>query len=94
METIKTKISVGSDRHLSLQLPQDLPPGDYEVLVVLAQANQSESPTPTPLDLAWEKWVREVQTMPLLEPPQNASSESDEYETYLLEKYRNQGLEL
>ncbi|MEB3885216.1 hypothetical protein [Lyngbya sp. CCY1209] len=36
METIKTKISVGSDRHLSLQLPQDLPPGDYEVLVVLS----------------------------------------------------------
>jgi len=94
METIKTKISVGSDRHLSLQLPQDLPPGDYEVLVVLEHANQSEFPSQTPLDRAWEKWVKEIQTMPLLEPPQNPSSEPDDYESYLLKKYRNQGLEL
>ncbi len=35
MQTIKARIRVGSDRTLSVQLPADVPVGEYEVVLVL-----------------------------------------------------------
>lgn len=37
MQTIETRVSVGDDRTLSMQLPADVPAGDYEVVLILNQ---------------------------------------------------------
>ncbi|MGB3669221.1 MAG: hypothetical protein WA984_03860 [Phormidesmis sp.] len=37
MQTIKTNVSVGDDRKLLIQLPEDVLAGEYEVVLVLNQ---------------------------------------------------------
>lgn len=37
MQTIKTSVSVGDDRRLLMQLPENIPAGDYEVVLFLNQ---------------------------------------------------------
>jgi hypothetical protein len=37
MKTIETRIQVGNDRTLSVQLPADVATGEYEVVLVLSQ---------------------------------------------------------
>lgn len=37
MQTIETRVSVGNDRTLSMQLPADVATGEYEVVLVLNQ---------------------------------------------------------
>ena len=37
MQTIKAQIRVGSDRTISMQLPADVPAGEYEIVLVLNQ---------------------------------------------------------
>ena len=41
MQTIEARIQIGSDRTLSVQLPADVPTGEYEVVVVLNQRSAS-----------------------------------------------------
>jgi hypothetical protein len=47
METIKTQALIGSDRRLSLQLPQELAVGNYEILIVLAPKTPDQPETST-----------------------------------------------
>jgi hypothetical protein len=42
MQTIATKVQIGDDRTLSVQLPKDAPTGEYEVVVVLNQCIQAD----------------------------------------------------
>ena len=37
MQTIEARIMVGSDRTISMQLPADVPTGEYEIVLVLNQ---------------------------------------------------------
>lgn len=37
MQTIEASVSVGDDRRLSMQLPEAVPAGEYEVVLVLNQ---------------------------------------------------------
>ena len=37
MQTIETSVSVGEDRRLLMQLPKNVPAGEYEVVLVLSQ---------------------------------------------------------
>jgi hypothetical protein len=37
MQTIQAKVQVGSDRTLQVQLPNDVPAGEYELVLVLNQ---------------------------------------------------------
>lgn len=37
MQTIEARILVGSDRTISVQLPADVPTGEYEIVLVLSQ---------------------------------------------------------
>jgi hypothetical protein len=43
MQTIEAKVRVGSDRTLSLQLPTDVPTGEYDVVLVLNQRTEDKS---------------------------------------------------
>ncbi|MEL6160893.1 MAG: hypothetical protein AAFQ40_06795 [Cyanobacteria bacterium J06623_5] len=45
MQTIQAKIQIGTDRTLQLQLPEDVPTGEYEVILVLNQSSSTISPT-------------------------------------------------
>jgi hypothetical protein len=50
METIKTQALIGTDRNLSLQLPQELPVGYYEIVIVLSpKMAQTTAPKTYPL---------------------------------------------
>jgi hypothetical protein len=40
MQTIETKVRVGSDRTLLVQLPTDVPAGEYDVVLVLNQRSE------------------------------------------------------
>jgi hypothetical protein len=40
MQTIEAKVSVGSDRTLLIQLPTDVPTGEYDVVLVLNQRTE------------------------------------------------------
>jgi hypothetical protein len=40
MQTIEAKVQIGADRTLQIQLPADVPVGEYEVVLVLNQASQ------------------------------------------------------
>lgn len=100
MQTIQAKVQVGTDRTLQVQLPTDVPVGEYEVVLVLnethsAQKKADDSPGVTPNQLdddiaaRWEQWVAEVEQIPLSpQPPEG------DFQQYLVEKYRQQGLEL
>lgn len=44
MQTIEVRVQVGSDHTLSLQLPEGVPVGDYQIVLVLNQQN-SENET-------------------------------------------------
>ena len=92
MKTIKTTAAINSDRHLSLQLPPDLPTGNYEVLIVL-EPKSVENSEPA-IEQAWQEWVQEVREMPLQKTSHPLDSVENDYETHLLEKYRDRGLEL
>ncbi len=87
MPKIETKIKIGEDRTLRVQLPADLAVGEYEVVLVLNQSEPKTSDS-TMTDI-WEKWVEEVEQLPLYPNP----IEGD-YQQHLIEKYRQQGLEL
>ena len=92
MKTIKTTTTINKDRHLLIQLPSDLPIGNYEVLIVLEPKTQEMSNDA--IEQVWENWVKEVQQMSLTVESSNQNPPQNDYETQLLEKYRRQGLEL
>lgn len=98
MQTVKVNVKVDEKRTVTVQLPDDVETGDYEILLVLNNRSQDGIETAgiaepvsstSTVDDGWESWVQEVEQMPL--SPKPAESE---YQQHLVEKYRKQGLEL
>ena len=87
MQTIEAKVQIGDDRTLRVKLPADVPVGEYEVVLVLNQSkNEQSDPKMTAV---WEKWVEEVEQLPLLPNPIQG-----DYQQHLIDKYRQQDLKL
>lgn len=90
MPTIQTNTQINSDRKLSIELPDNFPLGDYEVLIILNPKESEEQPNESQTTTkAWENWVKEVKQLSPL-----PHSEPKNYQQHLLKKYRKQGLEL
>ena len=92
MQTIATQIHVGVDRRLKIDLPDSVPIGEYEVLLVLNQRSAELPEVPVETDSLmprWEKWFGEVDRLTLPDDP-----EAGDFPQQLLDKYRQQGLEL
>lgn len=106
MKTIEAKVKVNADRTVTvqfpanMQLPVDVQMGEYDAVLVLNSGSEaivekdssnSEGEQPDNLMIdAWEKWVEEVEQLPL---SKNSIQEGD-YQQHLVEKYRKQGLVL
>jgi hypothetical protein len=103
MQTIKAKVQVNLDHTVTVQVPDDMKVpadvqvGEYDAVLVLNSRSDSEmvqesshvegeQPDET-MALRWQKWVEEVEQLPLLE-----NSEKGDFQQYLVEKYRKQGL--
>jgi hypothetical protein len=94
MQQAAVQIQVNADRTITVKLPDNLPIGEYSaVLVPVSQSNSSESNKPKKWDekmnAVWEELMTEVEELPA--SPQPAQTE---YHKSLIEKYRNQGLDL
>ncbi len=96
--TVTAKVQVNANRTLTVQLPDDIQTGEYEIVLVLNNTVSSDTQTPEPdqrndqraaVTTAWETWVQEVEQLPLEPNPASA-----DYPRHLIEKYRKQGLEL
>lgn len=55
MQTQTFKIAIPEDRQISLDLPEDVPPGPAEILVVVQHQTVAESALPTIADLGWSQ---------------------------------------
>lgn len=98
MQTIAAKVKVNADRTLTVQLPADVPLGEYDVVLVLnsrstrteaQEPDNSEGEPDKTMARAWAKWVEEVEQLPLSPNPTQG-----DFQQHLIEKYRKQGLEL
>ena len=98
MQTIAAKVKVNADRTLTVQLPADVPLGEYDVVLVLnsrstrteaQEPDDSEGEQDKMMARAWENWVEEVEQLPLSPNPTQGN-----FQQHLIEKYRKQGLEL
>jgi len=64
MPTIQTKTQINSNRKLSIELPDNFPLGDYEVLIILNPKESEEQPNESQtMTNAWENWVKEVKKL-------------------------------
>lgn len=48
MHTLQITATVTPDRELKIQLPSDIPAGDYQIVLVMAEQPVQEQPTPKP----------------------------------------------
>lgn len=102
MQTITAKALIESDRKLTVQLPEEIQTGEYEVVLVLNSSVSNVDPAAS-LDAVSsdaenkQKLLNEVWDT-LMEEVENVSVEptpvSSEYQKSLIEKYRKQGLDL
>jgi hypothetical protein len=99
MQTVEAKVQVNADRTVTVQLPSDVQMGEYDVVLVLNSRSDSaviqdssnaegEQQDKT-MALRWAKWFEEVERLPLLENPEEGN-----FQQYLVDKFRKQGLEL
>ena len=99
MKTIEMKVHVNPDRRAIVQLPVDVQMGEYDAVLVLSQRSDSAVvPESNPVEdeqqseaiaLRWKKFFEEVDKLPILE-----NQEEGDFQQYLVEKYRKQGLKL
>lgn len=98
MQSIGAKVQVGDDRKVTLQLPEALPKGEYEVMLVWSPVNQSPANASEPskdvvneesIAERWKKWFDEVDQLPIKE-----NDEEKSFHQHLVEKYRKQGMNL
>lgn len=98
MQAITAKASVNDDRTLTVQLPAEIQPGEYEIVLVLSNSDSSGKELVSEpkaeekqkqLNEAWEAWVKEGEDL-MISP----TSVTSEYQQAVIEKYRDQGLEL
>jgi hypothetical protein len=106
MKTIEAKVKINADRTVTVQLPVDMElpvdvqTGEYEAVLVLGSSSDEVvvedsnhiegEPSDNLMIDAWEKWVEEVEQLPL----SSNSIEEGDYQRHLVEKYRKQGLVL
>lgn len=97
-QTITAKVQVNADRTLTVQLPDEIQTGEYEMVLVLnntlpannqALATSEHGTQGSPVADTWKTWVQEVEQLPITPNPTNS-----EYRQHLIEKYRKQGLDL
>ncbi|MCT7990970.1 hypothetical protein [Laspinema olomoucense] len=67
-----------------------LPPESLTKILAFARSLQPQTDYTT----LWENWFAEVDTLPLDSPPPNVETAPPNYSDYLVEKYRDQGLNL
>ena len=67
-----------------------LPPESLTQVLAFARSLQPQTDYTT----LWENWFAEVDALPLNPQPPNVETESPNYTDYLVEKYRDQGLNL
>ncbi|MCT7970870.1 hypothetical protein [Laspinema olomoucense] len=67
-----------------------LPPESLTQILAFARSLQPQTDYTT----LWENWFAEVDTLPLDSPPPNVQTAPPNYSDYLVEKYRDQGLNL
>ena len=98
MQTIAAKVQINDERTLTIQLPADVQSGEYDIVVVLnnrstnteaQKLSHSENEPDGTMACAWERWVEEVEQLPL-----SPSPTQDDFHQHLVEKYRKQGLDL
>lgn len=98
MKTIAAKVQINDDRTLTIQLPIDVQSGEYDIVVVLnnrstnkevQESSHSEDEQDKTMTRAWERWVEEVEQLPLSPSPTQG-----DFHQHLIEKYRQQGLDL
>jgi predicted DNA-binding protein len=106
MKSIEAKVRVNADRTVIVQFPADMQltvdvqMGEYDAVLVLNNSSnvilekdsshaEDEQPENLMTD-AWEKWVEEVEQLPL----STNSIQAGDYQQHLVEKYRKQGLVL
>ena len=71
MQTIGARVQIGNDHKLTLQLPESLPEGEYEVVLVLSTAASSSADVSAQataegqasIDERWRKWFAEVDNL-------------------------------
>jgi hypothetical protein len=100
MKAIETKVQVNADHTATVQLPIDVPMGEYDAVLVLSQRSDSAAgeesshtegeQTDSLMTEAWEQWVEEVEKLPLSPNP----IQEGDFQEYLVEKHRKQGLVL
>ncbi|MCT7993816.1 hypothetical protein [Laspinema olomoucense] len=67
-----------------------LPPESLTQILAFARSLQPQTDYTT----LWENWFAEVDALPLDSPPPNLQTAPQNYSDYLVEKYRDQGLDL
>ncbi|MEM8506076.1 MAG: hypothetical protein AAF716_23365 [Cyanobacteria bacterium P01_D01_bin.1] len=99
MQTITAKVQVSVDHTVTVQLPSEVKAGEYEIVLVLSDAPSSDTQASETIPIssdqdntmteAWERWIQEVEQLTL-----KPAATNSEYSQHLIEKYRQQGLEL
>jgi regulator of RNase E activity RraA len=103
MQTIKARVQVNLDHTVTVQVPDDMKVpadvqvGEYDAVLVLNSRSDSEvvqesshadsEEQDRTMAVRWQKWFEEVEQLPLLENPEKGN-----FQQYLVEKYRKQGL--
>lgn len=106
-KTITAKVQVNADRTLTVQLPNEIQTGEYEMVLVLSDTPSADTQTSSTqelkssqqnnscnLDDAWKIWVQEVEQLPINPMPATSNLANSDYQQHLVEKYRAQGLDL
>ena len=97
MQSIGAKVRVGDDRKITLQLPEALPQGEYEVMVVLNPVDKASSDAleadgeeteEKSIAERWKKWFEAVDQLPLKE-----DSEEKSFHQHLVDEHCQLALE-
>lgn len=96
MQTVTTRVQVRGDHKLTIQLPEGISMGEYEVVLVFHDISTPHNPSAIQIDPQdeelnnrWQNWLQDVEQL-----PSSQHSAQGGYQQHLLEKYREQGLEL
>ena len=79
MQKVAAKVQINADRTVTVQLPEGVPIGEYDAVLVPVREVSGDNSQPsgvvesTPwdqdMDDFWNQWVEEVETMPLSPQP-------------------------
>lgn len=94
MRVVETKVQVCATRQVIMQLPRDIPVGEYDVVLVMKEPTEFspegarlKAVEDIPIVERWQKFFEEMEK----EYSASPSVPSEHYQS-LVEKYRKQGL--